>query len=251
MELNLLKTDVFGRNFIYLDSVDSTNSYLKRENNLPDGTVVMTNNQYAGRGRRGRTWVQKDSGSAAISLLIHNADIEDMGTLPLLCGLAAAKAMDGRIKWPNDVVIGDKKVCGVLCESLILGDKINAVCGFGVNLTQDRESFIKEDLPYASSILAQTGKTFTSTEICALILNELETLWKEYKLNGISDIISEYSENCVTLNKTVKVTVDGKETVCKAVGVNNNGSLNCEYNDEIFSVHSGEASVRGLYGYID
>lgn len=251
IQLQNLKTEHFGRKCIYLDSVDSTNTYLKQNGNLPYGTVVMTNNQYAGRGRRGNVWLQKSDGSVALSVLIHSAEISDMGILPLLCGIAAAQSVNGTVKWPNDIVIDGKKVCGILCESLICGKNVSAICGFGVNLTQSKEDFESSGLPHASSVLVQTGEKISSEDICSRVMNSLEALWNEYKDGGIDDILKRYSDVCITLGREVRVIVDSKETVCTAVSINRDGSLHCKDEDgSEFDVRAGEASVRGLYGYI-
>ena len=251
MHLDGLTTEVFGRNCIYLDAVDSTNTYLKKNLSLQDGTVVMTNNQYAGRGRRGNVWVQKTSGSVALSVLIHGANPEDMGILPLLSGMAASQSVPkGQVKWPNDVVIDSKKVCGILCESAILGSNISAICGFGVNLSQSAEEFEQAGLYHAASVLMQTGKEVSSSEMCACIMNNLEKLWCEYKSGGIDDILNRYSKMCVTLGKEVKIIQDGSERKASAVRVNTDGALVCSDESGEFEVRAGDVSVRGLYGYI-
>ncbi len=252
MELKNLSTKYFGRNFLFLERVDSTNTYLKQNSHLQHGFAVMAGEQFAGRGRRGNSWLQRPGDSLAFSVLIHNADIADMGVLPLICGIAAAKALgkDGRVKWPNDVVINGKKICGILCESLICSGKVSAVCGFGVNLLQSSETFTAEGLVHASSVLAQTGVSISQQDAMCAILNNLEKLWDEYRLKGFKSMINQYADICITLSKTVKVIKDGTETVCTAKAINPDGSLLCSLNGTDFSVRAGDTSVRGIYGYV-
>lgn len=252
MIIKMLSTKCFGRNFIHFERVNSTNTYLKQNSSLPNGTAVMADEQFDGRGRRGNSWIQNKGESLAFSVLIHGAKLCDMGVLPLICGLATADALgqNAALKWPNDVLLNNKKICGILCESLICGESISAVCGFGVNLLQSADCFQNANLPHASSVFAETGEKLSPKDAAEKILNSLEKLWLEYKSNGINGIITRYSDVCVTLNKTVKVTFDGNEVLCRAVGINSDGSLLCENESGRFSVRAGDTSVRGVYGYV-
>lgn len=127
----VLHTKWCGKHWIHLDEVTSTNDYLK-QGDFPDGTAVIADRQTAGKGRQGKTWSEAPVGQAMyLSVLFHSMKISDMGLLPLLCGLAAARSLGAaaRIKWPNDVLLGEKKVCGILCESKIQKGSVSAICG--------------------------------------------------------------------------------------------------------------------------
>ena len=120
-EMPVLHTKWCGKHWIHLDEVASTNDYLK-QGDFADGTAVIADRQTAGKGRQGKSWSEAPVGQAMyLSVLFHSMKISDMGLLPLLCGLATARSLGAaaRIKWPNDVLLGEKKVCGILCEMCI------------------------------------------------------------------------------------------------------------------------------------
>ena len=127
--------------------------------------------------------------------------ISDMGLLPLLCGLATARSLGAaaRIKWPNDVLLGEKKVCGILCESKIQGGKVSAVCGMGINLCQDEDFFIQNNLPHATSLLAFDGQRRTAQE--AAILFQNGTYFRAVPPEGFSPFAASYCDRCVTLGR--------------------------------------------------
>ena len=241
-----------GKNLVLLEEVDSTNTYLK-QGDFPDGTAVIALRQTAGKGRTGRVWTGAEPGQGLyLSVLFHSMQIEDMGFLPLLCGLAVAKTL-GRgaaIKWPNDLLIGTQKVCGILCESRIEGDRISAVCGIGLNLTQPREYFEQNDLPHGTSLLLSCGEKRTPLQAAAMILDELEPMLEQDRAEGFSPFLAEYSRRCITLGRDVLVLRQGDAAEAKAISVSDDGSLICEKDGETFVVRAGEASVRGLYGYV-
>ena len=130
---------------IKLSRVDSTNNYLKQHfEELPDGTAVTADLQTDGRGRRGHSW-SADRGMLPLSVLLKNP--REPETLTPRVGLAVCEAIEAiaskqsfsfsvGIKWPNDLIISYHKVCGILCESVFFGDKITAICGIGVNISQ-------------------------------------------------------------------------------------------------------------------
>lgn len=247
-----LDTKWCGRNFIRLDEVDSTNEYLKK-GDFPDGTAVIAGRQTAGKGRLGRNWSSAPDGQALyLSVLFHSMKIDDMGLLPLLCGLAAVRSLGEEtvIKWPNDIVLDRKKICGILCESRIQGGQVLAVCGIGVNLSQPASFFMQNDLPHATSLLASSGRRMTAQEAAAKLLNALEPILEQYKREGFEPFLREYCGRCITLGRPVQVALEQKTVQAQAVSIAPDGSLVCQKGGETFQIRAGEASVRGLYGYV-
>ena len=253
----------FDWNLIRLPQVDSTNTYLK--NNcaaLPHGSAVFTDCQTAGRGRRGNSW---DGGehipgqNLALSFLLKDAKIEDMGILPLLCALAVRRAVnaltgeEAQIKWPNDMIFKGKKLCGILCESRIPAGQesaLCAICGIGINLTQEQKDFDALGLPHATSILLGSGMRFTPEEVTVSVLEHFALVYEQYRAEGFPALLSEYRAGCITLNRQVRV-IKGEETKeGTALDITLDGELLCEIDGEEQIIRSGEASVRGLYGYI-
>lgn len=241
-----------GKHWIYLDEVGSTNDYLKK-GDFPDGTVVIAGRQTAGKGRRGKSWSGAPTGQALyLSVLFHSMKPDDMGLLPLLCGLAAARTLGdaARIKWPNDVLLHQKKVCGILCESRIQGSQVSAVCGIGINLNQPAAFFVENDLPHATSLLSVTGEERpVLTEAC-MLLDELEPILDQYRREGFAPFLPAYQALCATLGRQVQVIRAQQTVTAQAVSIAPDGGLVCSKDGETFVIRAGEASVRGLYGYL-
>ena len=251
-EMLVLHTKWCGKHWIHLDEVASTNDDLK-QGDFADGTAVIADRQTAGKGRQGKSWSEAPVGQAMyLSVLFHSMKISDMGLLPLLCGLATARSLGAaaRIKWPNDVLLGEKKVCGILCESKIQGGKVSAVCGMGINLCQDEDFFIQNNLPHATSLLAFDGQRRTAQEAAVLLLEELEPILEQYRQEGFSPFAASYCDRCVTLGRQVRVIRGQQEVTAQAISIAPDGGLICQKAGENFVIRSGEASVRGLYGYV-
>lgn len=237
---------------IRLDEVNSTNSYLKsRINELPDGCVVTARLQTAGRGRRGHDWAA-DEGMLPISILID--DPPERGGITARIGLAVCGAIEELyetppalgIKWPNDIIINSRKVCGILCESVFFGDKAKIIVGIGVNVSQSAEFFESAELPHAGSLLALTGKAPARDDL----INAIARHVKKRAAMPFSDCLDEYRRRLLNLNKTVKIISPNGERTAKAVGIAENGALVCRDENGVFEVGAGEVSVRGENGYL-
>lgn len=224
---------------IYLPVVDSTNSYLK-QNELPLGTVVYTQNQTAGRGRMGRSW--SSGGGVAVSVLVPGG----CPALPLVASVAAARTLQRllgqqmQIKWPNDILCQSAKLCGILCE----GTPQKSVVGFGVNLTQAATDFAALGLPYATSAAMLGCTAPPAKEVAQALATELLALLPK----GFAPLRAEYRSLSATLGQRVQILKNGQAQACTAVDVTDSGSLLVEQNGKIQEVFSGEVSVRGLYG---
>lgn len=255
-----LTTRRFGRFAFYLPQVGSTNTVLKEAApRLPSGAACAAGVQTAGRGRMGRAWVGEGK-DLPFSLLIRAA--QPQPALALCCGIAVAEALTVctgrtfRIKWPNDIICGDKKICGILCECFAAPDGgVFMICGIGVNLTQTAADFQRAGLPYGGSVEMCTGKRLEPTETAAAILNRLEPLYEELEREGFGALKPLYAENCVTLGRQVQVTEGGRTACGRAVDIRPDGSLLVAFGsgpgESLRPVLAGEASVRGLFGYVD
>lgn len=256
-ELRGLTARILGSRIIYLPSVDSTNKYLKENGEtLPDGTVCYTGRQVAGRGRLGRSWCAEDGQALAMSLLFKSE--EEMPLLPLISGMAVAKALhkicggNFQIKWPNDIVCGGRKVCGILCEKRWAENVGFLIAGIGVNLCQAAEQFHLVNLPYAASVKMVTGCELDLEDTAAAIINELEPLWLCLRDKGFLPLRAAYEELCVTVGRTIRVlSPDGKVLrEGRAAGIADDGCLLVESGGVTVPVNAGEVSVRGMGGYI-
>lgn len=243
---------------IRLESVDSTNRYLKeRGGALPHGTVCLTANQRAGRGRLGRSWTVPEGETLALSVLLREEG--DVGTLPLLCGMAVSAALreltgDGGflIKWPNDIVCRERKVCGILCESRPAEGGPVVAAGIGVNLLQTAEELEAAGLPYAASVRQLTGLTLTVRVTAGAIVRRLDRLWERCRAGGFACLREEYAARCINIGRPVRaLNPDGTVRLeGTAVDIAPDGALLVETPGGLQAVRAGEASVRGLYGYI-
>ena len=238
---------------IFLDEVDSTNNYLKaRCGELSDGCAVTARIQTAGRGRRGHGW-EANEGMLPVSILLKEPPERD--DLTARIGLAVCEAIEQvcgetlktAIKWPNDVIVSEYKVCGILCESVYFGDCANVIVGIGVNISQSADFFKASNLPHAASLLMLTGKAPDRDSLLKAIVQSV----RKRAAMTFSDCYGEYKARLVNLNREVKlISADGSERVAVAVDVATNGFLICRDDGGTFEVSSGEVSVRGIEGYI-
>lgn len=241
---------------IRLDEVDSTNNYIKTHlAELSDGDAVTAKRQTAGRGRRGHSWAD-DSGMLPLSMLLREpCDIE---TLTARTGLGVCNAVESfyktsegpikvMIKWPNDIIIDDHKVCGILCESVRFGDFVNVVIGIGVNISQSLGYFREQGLPNAGSLSELLGSAPNKNELLERITEEVN----RFAAKPFSECREEFKSRLINLGRRVRIIGgDGTERLAVAEDVAANGYLICRDENGVFEVGSGEVSVRGENGYI-
>lgn len=251
-----LNTKIIGKNIIILDSVDSTNTYLKElgSQGAEEGTVVITTEQTAGKGRLGRSWESQKGKSLAISILLRpdKINISDCAITPLT-GLAVANAIndlcltDCKIKWPNDIIIGSKKLCGILTEVSMSGTDVDyTVTGIGINVGN---SVFSEKIQHkATSILKETGRHADLNSLVATILNYFEKYVIGNHLYLTGESIVEYRNMCATIGRQVMFNRGNRDISGMAAGVNNKGELEVMLSDgTIARVNSGEVTVQGIY----
>lgn len=257
---SLMHTDWVAKEVLYFDTIDSTNTKAQElaEKGYPSGTLVVADKQDSGKGRRGRSWVSP-SGTGIFMTLMIKPDINpnNASMLTLVAALAVAKAItsvtgeEALIKWPNDIVVNGKKVCGILTEMNAQFDYINhIVVGIGINV--HNESFPEEISQMASSLLIEAGgKRFHRAQIIAETMSYFEQYYDIFlKTQDLSALVREYDELLVNRNKSVRV-LDPKEPFDgKAMGITPKGELIVDTWESRKLVSSGEVSVRGIYGYV-
>ena len=249
---NNLDTEFIGQSIFFYDETDTTNERAKANNSAPDGSVFIAEVQTHGKGSRGRSWTSpKGTGIWHSILLKPDISPLEVSQITLVAGLAVCRAvgLNSMIKWPNDIVIGGKKICGILTEMSAEMDMVNyVVCGIGINVNM--ESFPEKLSDKATSMYIESGQKYIRNEIIAKLMGEFEHYYKMFLDKGLCAILDEYKRSCVTLGRDVSV-IFKKETVTgKAVDVNEDGSLVVETDSGKIAVTSGEVSVRGIYGYI-
>lgn len=255
-----LTTGEFGRNLFYFDETDSTNyrAKLSGETGGAHGTLFVANEQTNGRGRKGRSWETPKGTSIAMSFLLRpSSGIENISGLTILSAVAVAKALkdaagiDAQIKWPNDVVVNGKKICGILTEMSSEGTDINyVVVGIGVNIFMTE--FPPELFDKATSVKIENGTGCDRSRLVAVASNYFEELYLEFcKNNNLDFLTEEYDKLLVNKDRQVYVIDKEKRTEYTALGLASNGGLrvkNAGGKEEV--IISGEVSVRGIYGYV-
>ena len=255
-----LHTNWMAENCIYLESVDSTNNYAKRiaEDGTPSGTLVVADEQTGGKGRRGRAWCTP-KGSAIAMTIVLRPDIrpELASMVTLVMGLSVAKAIGSLypvsvgIKWPNDVVVNGKKICGILTEMSAEMTGIHyLVIGTGINTNV--EEFPEEIQSVATSLIKELGEKVNRAELIAACLKYFEEYYEKYIAAGnLAPLKEDYEALLLNRNNKVRVLEPNHEYTGLSLGINEDGELLVEKEDgTVTAVYAGEVSVRGVYGYV-
>jgi BirA family biotin operon repressor/biotin-[acetyl-CoA-carboxylase] ligase len=200
----LLRTRRFGREFVYLEETDSTNRWLLANENQfhLQGATVVANHQTSGRGRYGREWEDVPGKSLLFSVLLRpTRESSPLGFLSLMAGVAVAHAIMKtcgcsadrlQLKWPNDVLIDEKKVCGILSEGLSGEHEARVAIGVGINLWQEEHELPREMRFPASSLHLLLQKPFSREELLAEILVELESLYDLFQEHRMDEIRKQW-----------------------------------------------------------
>ncbi len=251
-----LNTEFLAKQIYDFYETDSTNEEAKRRalRGAPNGSLFIAELQLGGKGRLGRTWASPAGDGLWFSILLRpNSIPEQITSLTLLAGLAVCGAVQlctgcaAMIKWPNDIVIGSKKVCGILTEMAAEIDRIDyVVVGIGINV--NNASFPEKLHTKATSLKIETGHAVSRKEILQETLRQLEALLKIEKSGGNSTVISHYKSLCVSLNRQVSFTRNKESVTGTAVDISPEGELivRCE-DGTLFPVNSGEVTVQGIY----
>lgn len=227
------------------EEIDSTNTALKRMENAPHGTVFVAKRQLAGRGRLGRSFSSPHG--IYLSVLLRRKEApSQLLHLTAMTAVAVRRAItevcgvQPQIKWVNDLLLNDKKLCGILVE----GDQERYIIGIGINCNTDLN-----DLPPEVRAMAARIECDEDALIDALVrhLHEMD----EKLLSARKEWMQEYANACVSVGKTVQVVSAQQRCEAFSLGVDENAALLVRYPDgRVQAVSSGEVSVRGLYGYI-
>ena len=252
-----LNTDTIGKNIIHLETVDSTNDYLKGiANNSQDGTVVISEQQTKGKGRLGRTWESKYNEGIWMSILLKPDILPYKSTfITLVIGAAIVKALNNlkvpaKIKWPNDIIINNKKVGGILTELHAEIERINyLVVGIGINV---KNLIFEKELEKKATSLYKENFFISRIEVVSQVLYEFEKLYNDYiKYNCKEETLKICREYSAIINKDIYIFKDEKKELVRCIDINNEGSLIIiDSNNNKQEILSGEVSIRGVKGYV-
>ncbi len=249
-----------GHPVTFYESLDSTNirAKLDAEKGAPQGALVVADMQTAGRGRRGRSW-NSPAGTNVYFTLILKPDFEPgrASMLTLVMAMAVAEGIEqtcgveALIKWPNDIVVGGKKVCGMLTELSVQQEYIQyVVIGAGVNV--GRQEFAPEIAATAACLEEECGREIPRAGLVANIMKSFEGCYEEFlKTLDFSAMKNAYNKRLVNCDRQVCVLDPGGEFTGISRGINDRGELLVELPDgSVTTVYAGEVSVRGIYGYV-
>ena len=234
--------------FEYLEQTGSTNSdLLAKAQGLPEFSVLATDFQTAGKGRMERSWEASPGSSVMASVLLRPSFTESsgIGWLPLLAALAISQAIgslgrEAKIKWPNDVLIGEKKVSGILAEASI--DLSCLVVGFGINVNQSREALPVET---ATSLLVESGGSIDRDQLLATVIQNLKTLYSQLSAFGgdaqASGLRQAILNSSATVGQQVSVEFpDGHKAFGLAKDIDLSGRLVIETASKTLTVSAGD-----------
>lgn len=225
-----------GRPFRFFEQIDSTNTEALRwaVEGAPQGALVVTNHQTAGRGRWGRSWASTPDKLLQFSVVLRpSLSLQRLGLITTALGVACAEGIEEAsglpttIKWPNDVRINGRKVCGILVETQVVGPRLEAaVAGAGVNVGWSPDEIPTEIRDTATSLAAESGGAApTRVSVLVAILRALEG-WMPALHNGARDLIEAATRRSDVLGTDVKVRLsDGAETYGRAERLSETGEL--------------------------
>lgn len=246
MDLSLYLPSYRLKDVICLETVSSTNTYLKNLADAPGGTVVISDTQTGGIGRYKRTF-HSPKGGIYLSYLFRDPICGAQYLTPI-CGVCVKRAIESLygvkigIKWVNDLVLGDKKICGILAEGVTDGKTSRTILGIGVNVNTEKGCFQGDLSGIASSLLIETGKHIDERVLCAEIIKNLDSITDDK-----SGYLQEYRKSCVTVGTDVIFYSQRTTHEGRVLGVNDDFSLEIlTKNGERRSIFSGEASTKPL-----
>ena len=255
----LLPSKKIGETLYVFDELASTNAFaleIAKERALP-GTVILADKQTAGRGRLDRPWFSPAKSNIYGSLLfVHETTIQHLGGIPLLAGVAIAQALEQQtgiridLKWPNDLLIAERKVGGILCDSFRNARHHTCVViGFGINVNLSQSEFPSELQTSATSLQIHCHHPVKREALIMKVITSLEKRWEDLRSNGLQSSLVEYKNFCVTIGQTIQVQFpDGSQLQGLAHSIGEHGQLRVipspsdsnEQSARMREIHSGE-----------
>lgn len=234
-----LTTKVFGRTVFSFDSIDSTNTFSKKllQTEAPHGTIVISEEQTAGRGRLQRNWVSPAGENLLFSIILYpDFGMEKISLLPFAGSLAVADAIEfvtglsATCKWPNDVLINRKKVCGMLLEST-LGNSAEEKIVLGIGLNVNQKEFPEELQFKASSLMIGSGIIVDRVKLLQKVLEELEHRYEQLSHFPVERLLNDWRMKALLFGKKITVLESEFSYTATAIDVAENGSLIIETED--------------------
>ena len=243
-----LRTKFLGQQIEYYTRLKSTNeeAWELFNDDAQPGTVVITDNQFGGKGRNSRSWFTIANKSLSFSILIKKEiPIKLCGWIPIITALSIERGLQNfqiqtSFKWPNDILLDRKKMGGVLIESKVKGTLVNKlIIGIGLNINESKDELDSSISEVATSLHIHSGKIFQRERILAAVLNEMEQIIEEFPKN-IDKICENWITNCDHLDKKIQFH-SGSDVISGVFkGLGENGSAIIKTNQSEQEFHSGE-----------
>jgi BirA family biotin operon repressor/biotin-[acetyl-CoA-carboxylase] ligase len=250
-----LRTKSFGRSFIALSRVTSTNDLALKlaAEGVAEGTVVVAEEQTKGRGRQGRRWETSPGKALAFSIVLRpRAERGELSGVTLAAAVAVAQTLEDLrlkpgIKWPNDVLLGGKKICGILTEMGVKKDKMTPlVLGIGLNLNQSSRDIPKDLRGIATSCYLVSGREVDRSRFLQRLLLRLEKCYGWVVTNRLDSVLAEWRRRSIAMGKSVKVSQGHRVFYGEATGVDGRGALWVrKIGGEVETVLSGDVEILG------
>ncbi len=250
-----LATKVLGRqDYFYFREIDSTNNYARNaaQQGAPEGTVVVAEMQTAGRGRRGRTWFSPAAQGIYMSIILRPVmPLPQLSRIPLMAAVALAETLraipglDARIKWPNDILIHNRKIAGILSEAVADMDGIDyVVAGFGININNDPSEFPLDLRMPATSVQAEQHQSLSRVRLLQILLYNLELRYKQLLAGDFDLILNKARDLSMVIGQDVRLETSEGSVIGRAIDLNQDGYLVVAGpNGTIQTVMSGEIEV--------
>ena len=250
-----LRSRVIGHPLEVLAEIGSTNDRAMAAGHAggPEGLTILADRQTAGRGRRGRTWVSPPGVGLYTSILLRPPERPArISLLTLVAGLAVAEAtreiaaVAARLKWPNDILVGDRKVAGILAEMSTTDERvICVVVGIGINVNHGPQDLPETQYPSAGSLAMATGRTIPRGHLAAAIYNALDRWYEVFRRGQFASILAAGRERSATLGRSVDVLADDGRWRGRAVDLDADGALLVrEESGALRRVLAGDVSIR-------
>lgn len=250
-----LKTNFIGKDLYIFNEVGSTNTIAKylSENDVSTGSAVISEKQTGGKGRSGKSW-QSPLGGIWLSIILNpDVDSSKIPIITLATGVAVERSLEKigienpEIKWPNDILIDGKKVCGILTEAITKLNSIETVIvGVGIDVNLNIKDFPEDLQKTTTSIEHKLGKRIDENQLIKIFFEEFEKIYELYSHEKYEEILKEWRKSSYSIGKIVEVKKPYKKPYdAYVVGISNDGALVVEkYDGTLEKVISGECTIK-------
>lgn len=250
-----LQTEVFGRrHYLYIREIDSTNNYARKlaSEGYPEGTVVAAETQTAGRGRRGRNWYSPDSKGIYVSFILRPVlPLKEISRISLLAAVAVAETLEtelnlpARIKWPNDILINQKKMVGILAEAVTDTDGIEyIVMGIGININNQLQEFPDDFRTAATSVFAEDEQVCSRVKVLQALLSNFERHYFQLQKGDFRETLEKGRKLSLAIGQKLRLDTINGFVEGQAIDIDDNGFLLLrDQAGIIHTIMSGEITI--------